>query len=201
MKGSIWKFGLFKVSIAISGLVIIVLFGWYLFLKKDYHNALLDYQKSKSDLVKSFSEIKQIRRLLIAKNEMEKGGELLLPELFFQKQLSKAGIDFKSYHVKPPRDRNHKIQSGKKRKSVIDREVEINFKVKSGKKRLFIPRPNWFVALFNCEAGSKRWRLRQFSIRAKEEFKSQAKKGGYPSELSDDWYIDKLVFVSREPKK
>lgn len=201
MKKLLGDYGYFKVFLIANSIAFILLCGWFLLLKKNYALHLKAFKRSKVDLASSFSEIKQIRRLLVAKGEMERGGERLQPELFFQKQLSKAGIDFKSYHIKPPKERSLKILSGRKKKSVIDREVEVSFKVVNGKKRLSLPRSNWFVALYNCEAGSKRWRLRQLSIRAKEEANSQYKKGNYPAELSDEWFVDKLVFVSREPKK
>ena len=194
-------FGFYRPFFIVAALAIIFLGGWNYVLKRQYRQALLAFQRSKADLAKAFAEIKQIRRLIVAKNEMDKRGEWLQPELYFQKQLSKAGIDFKSYHIKPPRERSLKIRSGKKRKNVIDREVEISFKIKGRKNIQFIPRSNWFVALYNCEAGSKRWRLRELSIRAKEEFSSNVKKGNYPRELSDEWFIEKLMFVSREPKQ
>ena len=195
------KLGVYGTFLFISLFSLVSLSVWFFVLKVNYRNTFKDFNQSKIDLINAFSEIKQIRRLLVAKGEMERGGERLQPELYFQKQLSKAGIDFKSYHIKPPRERSYRIFSGKKKKRVIDREVEISFKLKNGKKHFFLPRNNWFVALFNCEAGTKRWRLRQFSAKAKEEFNSQSKKGNYPSELTDEWLIEKLVYVSREPKK
>jgi|GEM_PF-2608363 len=197
----IGRLGVYKTFLIVSLVALLFLSAWYFVLKVNYQEALRDFSRSKTYLINSFSEIKQIRRLLIAKGEMEKGGERLQPELYFQKQLSKAGIDFKSYHIKPPRERSYRIFSGKKKKRVIDREVEVSFKLQNGKKRFFLPRNNWFVALFNCEAGSKRWRLRHFSAKVKEAFDSKSRKGIYPSELTDEWFIEKLVFVSREPKK
>ncbi len=174
---------------------------WNLVLRKHYEEALRTFERAKGDIVKIHSELEQIRTFLIAKRDSERSGELLDPGVFFANQIAKkAGIDINDFKVNPEKEREVSIRRGRSRKRAIDREVEIGFKV--GRKIKPIPRENLFVALFNCEAASHRWKLRELRIRAKEAVSRSHKRGtAYPAELSDEWVVEKMVFVSREPKK
>ncbi len=176
---------------------------WHLVLRSRYARSLAAFEQAKRDVVRIHSELQQIRVFLAAKRDAERTGEMLDPGVFFATQLTKrAGIDINDYQIKPIKEKGVKIKSGHATKNAVDKEVEIDFKVRRRNQIRPIPRENLFVALFNCEASSRRWKLRELKIRAKEDQKRPGRGvRAYPAELSDEWIVEKLVFVAREPKR
>jgi hypothetical protein len=81
----------------------------------------------------------------------------------------------------------------------IDQEVDITFK--RGGKDLPLPRAYINAMLHLCESKSKVWKLRQLRIRNAEVVELGQSKQAPPKTVRDDWKIEKLMFVRREPDK
>lgn len=80
-----------------------------------------------------------------------------------------------------------------------DQEVSITFK-REGKD---LPLPRAFInaVLFNCESGSKVWKVREIKLRNAEVKGFGRSREAPPKTVSDNWFVEKLRFVRREPDK
>ncbi len=86
-------------------------------------------------------------------------------------------------------------------KGARDRVVTIDFK-RGGKDRFPLTRSFLLAVLFNCEAGSPIWRLRELKVRnASMSDPGQRGNKAPPPETVDEWMVEKLVFASRAPDK
>ena len=171
--------------------------GWNLMLTGQLQEAKTSYTRAQTDVAEIFSLLKQIQPLYQAKDDQGAAGEgdTLV---YFQTQLTEfGGIPLNRYTLKPSRN-DVTID----RKPATDFTLRVDFQSRGrGEERLYLPRMNLFRALYNCERKSKRWKLRELKIRAKEDVERTGPRDqGYPDELADEWYVDKLEFAAREPR-
>jgi hypothetical protein len=153
------------------------------------------FERSKSELVTAHKRLEEIQPLRRAVAEQ---GDLALanPDVYFQNQLvGKAGFASRDFSLfqSPPQT----VPLGADKAEDTTMTIDI---LPVGKETRFLPRANWFAAIYNCEKNSNSWRLRALTLRAKEDVVRQgARDAGYPEQLSDEWQVSKLVFASRRP--
>ncbi len=82
-----------------------------------------------------------------------------------------------------------------------DREMVVDFSgAQVGKSKYYLTRNTIWTIIYNIEALSPRWKLRELKLRPKEEVEKTGRIAAYPETLSDEWMVDKMVFASRAPK-
>ena len=122
------------------------------------------------------------------------------PGAYLESQFVNAGIPGRDFTVSGgDRQRTLTLRIGNKSPKVVETEIVLNFKRSADKKPKAYPRKNIYWAIFNAERKSKRWRLRSLSLRAEQLKSKSIKKEGLPDELNDYWFIEKMIFVSRQP--
>lgn len=170
---------------------------WNYLLTKQVAETKRAWTRTQKDYSAIVAKTKQIQTLYEALDQQ--GGEDVDPLTYFQKQLTEqAKIPGAAYSFGDINPRETMI-AGKGRKStrVLQRVVPIRFQ--TGKNRKYVTREQVFVAAYNAEKNSKRWTLQSLKMRAKELLEGHSAKKGYPEELSDEWMVDKLEFVARQP--
>lgn len=171
---------------------------WNWMLTKEVKAAKAAWQRSKSDYSKIIALTKEIQTLYEA---MDLQGDVDTDPLrYFVKQLSGAAkISRADYNFGDinPKERSLVGGGSKRTQRVTERVAPIKFV--GGKKKRFATREQVFVACYNSEKNSKRWTLQALKMRAREVLEGASAKKGYPEELSDEWFVDKMEFVSREP--
>ncbi len=80
----------------------------------------------------------------------------------------------------------------------VDRQWSIEFK-EGGKTPLPMARELITNILHNVEAHSPAWRLRTLHLKNRETRELRARGGKPPPEVSDEWFVDRMVFAKREP--
>ncbi len=199
MKNFLKNMDTIELMILLGVLAVLGLGTWNFTLRKDLEQGKKTYRNAKSTIPAIHALLKQIPELYKARNEMRALGEDTDPSVYFQKQFTeKAQIHYKSFVVGAPREKSIRIRSGGSNKKALEREVSLDFSKASKEYRKPLPRKNLFHALFFTEANSKRWKLRSLQVHAKETEKHR-RGFSYPEELSDEWIVKKLSFVSREP--
>ena len=83
-------------------------------------------------------------------------------------------------------------------KGALDRLVEVKFR-RGGKDAFPLRRDFLLAVLFNSEARSQAWKLRELKAR-NATLSDRAHQGkAPPAETGDEWFVEKLVFASRIP--
>lgn len=173
---------------------------WNWMLGKQVADANRDWERTKKDYSAIIAKTKKIQSLYEA---MDLQGDIDQDALtYFVKQLSGAAkIPKKHYSFGDINPREMKVVTTVKRRrktqEIVERVAPIRFE--GGKNRKFVTREQIFVACYNAEKNSKRWSLQAIKMRPREVLEGANAKKGYPEELSDEWYVDKLEFVSRAP--
>jgi len=196
MKGLFRNMDSLKAMILVCVVASLGLGIWLWMLHQDFDRVQGSWRRAQRDVVEIHSLLKQIQPLYQAKDE-QGAGQGIDPGVYFETQLINYGR-FKKQHFVMKAIDERSVLSGKNK--AVDRVQRIDFKPRN-KQRLYFPRSNIFRALYNCEKNSKRWKLRELHLVAKEAKERKGRKDqGYPDELSDEWAIDKFVFASREPR-
>ena len=172
---------------------------WNWMLTKQVDETKKAWSRTKKDYVQIVALTKQIQTLYEA---LDQQGDLDVDELiYFQKQLTEMakirGETYKFGDINPKEVTIAGSGNRKRSTKVLQRVVPIRFQ--TGKNRKYVSREQVFVACYNAEKNSKRWTLQTLRLKARELFEGNGPKKGYPEELSDEWMIEKLEFVSREP--
>lgn len=113
--------------------------------------------------------------------------------LYFERRIlaaAKSGLKAADFQI----SNQQRVAAGR---SAQDQEVVITFQ-RDGKDAAW-PREFISAALFNCESGSKSWRLRYLKIR-NDEMRDLRGAKAPPKTVEDMWRIEKLVFARREPE-
>ncbi|MCB9880647.1 MAG: hypothetical protein H6832_13545 [Planctomycetes bacterium] len=172
---------------------------WNWMLAKQLDSVRTAWNRTQKDYSEIVQKTKQIQSLYEALDQQS--DEDIDHSIYFQKQLTEfAKIPSKAYTFGDVNPRETKI-AGKRRgqqTTVVERVVPIKFST-SKNDRLYVTREQVFVACYNAEKNSKRWTLQDLSMRAKEVAEGYGPAKGYPEELSDEWQIQDMKFVSREP--
>lgn len=168
---------------------------WNSLLTAEFEDVQRSWRDAKRKVVDIHAILKEISTLYQAKDDQIKYGSQA--GVYFENQLTEyGGIPHKAYNLKERGEQTVKIDGRK----AIEYTQEIDFSGRGRGERLLLPRENWFRAFYNCERNSKRWRLRELHLKCEEQFdRTRDKDAGYPEELSDKWYVQRLVFASREP--
>lgn len=174
--------------------------GWRYQLQTELSYARSAFEDTKRQIPEIDALIKELRDMKLSKKQIDEGLNDQIADTYFPAQLSSAGIGYTQYAIDPPRERDVTLKTRKGKKNAIETEATINFKKGEGSKPRPFSRENIYAAIYNSEAFSPRWRLRRLQLTNEDlRAKSRSKKG-YPDELSDRWYVDKMIFVMRRPK-
>ncbi len=114
-------------------------------------------------------------------------------KVYFDRMVSKSSQDLKrnDYQIDQVSALPHRDTKS------IDRLVKIEFK-RDGK-QFSLPRTLVEAVMFNIEANSPAWRLRALTLR-NETTKQMCTAGTKPPpEIEDNWLLDNMQFVRREP--
>ena len=193
-----------ELMILVGILGILIFGGFHFYLRGQVEESRKAFSGAKEDIVEIHGLLPLIPKLYQERQKMQAGAEDIDPAPFFQRQFTnEAKIDLLSYEfgsVQTREDRVSVINSqGKEvRKRARVRTIRMSFPSQRGEKT-YLPRSNLFRAIYNSEAASPRWRLRELAIRAKELDARGARGKAPPEELSDLWTVQRLEFVSREP--
>ena len=176
--------------------------AWNWYLAKQFKEANAAWKRSQKDYVEVVALTKQIQTLYEALDQQ--GGVNVDPLTYFQKQLEGyAKIPSDSYSFGEVRTKERSLPGrGKKRRrttKIRESTFEVKFTHNRKRDRRYLTREQVFVALYNAEKNSKRWSLMTLKMKARAVVEGHNAKKGYPEELQDEWVIDKLQFVSREP--
>jgi len=175
--------------------------GWRYQLQNELEYARSAFEDTQRQIPEIDALIKELRDLKLSKKQIDEGLNDQVADTYFPAQLSAAGIGYTQYAIDPPRERDVKIKTRKgTTKPAIETEATINFKKGEGGKPRPFSRENIYAAIYNSEAFSPRWRLRRLQLTNEDLRSKNRSKKGYPDELSDRWYIDRMMFVMRQPK-
>jgi hypothetical protein len=197
---------LFRNMDFLKGLILVcilasaVLGAWDYLLQGQLEKARKAFRDAKADVVEIHALLKQIPALYKAQEELSQQGSD--PGVYFENQLTNfGGIPLQSYVLQDIKRTEVTVSTKKGSQKARDKVLTIDFRGRSGsKERLYLPRENLFKALWACERNSKSWRLRDLSIRSKDDVERKGRReDGYPAEIADEWFIEKLSFASREP--
>lgn len=181
--------------------------GWHVLLLNKMKDTVEAYELATSgpgggQIVDILSDLKEIREL---EKAAQAGGRETDAGAYFQGQLSKGGISMTEYLIKEQAPRKERFKTKSGTKSANERRVGIDFAARqTAKTRRYYSRAQLFSAMFNAESRSNMWKLRELKLTA-EQVKSRSRRSrrsreeGYPRPLNDQWYVDKMVFVAREP--
>lgn len=190
-----------ELLILVGLLGVLIFGGFHIYLRQQVNQSREELADAKRTIPQVFTLLKQIPDLYTAARDLQVGAEDVEFAPYFQRQLSMhAKIDLNSYQIGAPTTRTIDVMTGRTRKKAIETKVRIDFK-KGSREKVYIPRSNLFTALYNAEAMSRRWRLSQLKIRAKELDMKGARGKAPPEELSDEWSVEQLEFVSRAPER
>ncbi len=160
-------------------------------------SAFADTQRHIPEIDALIKELREIKRAKAMNEEVDD----LSADTYFPSQLSQAGIGYTQYTIETKKDREvNFVVRGRKKKRAIETEATLNFKKGEGGKPRPFSRDNIHAAVYNSEAFSNRWRLRRLQLTNEDMRVKGRSKRGFPDELSDRWYIDRMVFVMRRPK-
>ncbi len=81
-----------------------------------------------------------------------------------------------------------------------DKLVKVEFRP-PGQPEKLLSRSFLLAMLFNCEAGSPIWKLRDLTISNADEALKRARKGPPPPQLDDVWKVESMVFAARQPSR
>lgn len=172
---------------------------WNWMLAKQLNEVRAAWKRTQNDYPEIVRQTKQIQSLYEALDQQ--GEDDIDHSIYFQKQLTEfAKIPTDAYKFGDVNPKQTSIASGKRNKTtqVLERVVPVKFEA-SGRTKHFVTREQIFVAIYNAEKNSKRWTLQDLSMKAREVAEGYGPKKGYPEELSDEWLVTDLKFVSREP--
>ena len=175
--------------------------GWRYQLQTELSYARTAWADTERQIPEIDGLIKELRDMKLSKKQSDEGVDDQVADTYFPAKLSSAGIGYTQYAIDPPREKSVPFKTKKRKtKNAIETETTINFKKGEGGKPRPFSRDNIYAAIYNSEAFSPRWRLRRLQL-ANEDLRAKGRsKKGYPEELSDRWYIDKMIFVMRRPK-
>ena len=168
--------------------------GWYWTLTKRFEDVKKAWKQANKDYPRIIAELKRIKVLY---------EESKLPEVtwgsntYFQSQLTdRAKIPSNDYEIPQDKVKTVTHRTAKDKTMKADERVQ---EIRIEGRDKYFTRDQIFAAIYNSEAKSRKWRLRQLSITAREQKDRRAREQGLPETLSDEWSIDKLVFAAREP--
>ncbi|MFQ5503577.1 MAG: hypothetical protein ACE5F1_02135 [Planctomycetota bacterium] len=182
---------------------------WHVLLLNKMKDTVKAYELATSgpgggQIVDILSDLKEIKEL---EKAAQTGGRETDAGAYFQTQLLKGGISMTEYLVKEQAPRKVRFKTRSGNKTANERRVGIDFAAtQTAKTRRYYSRAQIFSAVFNAESRSNMWKLRELRLTA-EQVKSKSRSGrrsreeGYPRPLNDQWYVDRMVFVAREPVK
>ncbi|MEZ5987677.1 MAG: hypothetical protein R3F30_00835 [Planctomycetota bacterium] len=175
--------------------------GWHLHLRGELTRA----KDAFADLDRQLPEIEaRLKSIMEMKRESEAAANSDLdntdPRSYFQSHLHGARFALNDYQISIGSEQTRSFRIGKLTKRAKETEAEIRFKDVNGRGTGPFHRQNIFKAVFDIEAHSNRWKLRELVLK-NEDVKASRSKKGYPDELSDRWEIDRLKFVRRDPDK
>lgn len=116
------------------------------------------------------------------------------PRTYFDVQVSKSssGLKRNDYVINNLQDA--RVSDLK----AVDRQWSIEFK-EGGKTHLPLARELITYVLHNIEGNSPAWRLRTLHLKNRETRELRSRGAKPPPEVSDEWFVDRMVFAKREP--
>jgi hypothetical protein len=193
---------LFK-GVILGSVVVILglsLWGWRLYDRLQRGERAMD--AAKADHIASLATLqKQMQQL--KDDQLKIGGQINDddPTTYFFKVITDYG--------KVPRDPYKLKQEPARTVRTIanaeDREVIVDFNPvqAGGRGKYYLTRNTIWTIVYNVEALSPRWRLRELRMVPREQVEKRmaGRLSSYPETLSDEWQIEKMVFASRTPKQ
>ena len=191
-----------SVLILIGILACLGMAGWRYQLESELSYARSAWSATTHQIPEIEALIKELRDMKRTEALNNQGVNSMVADTYFPAQLSEAGIGYTEYTISEKKDKtvNFKTGRGKPTKHSLENETTLNFAKGAGGKPRPFPRENIEAAVYNSEAFSPRWRLRRLSLRNEDIETKRRSKKGYPDELSDRWFIKKMIFVMRRPK-
>lgn len=194
---------LYKVIIVVSLALLPVVGGWAYYLQQKLEEA----RAAVTSATKAGGDIEEIGKFQKAVEE-QKRSEIMQstsPDnfaVYFQQCIFGDSLseEAKQQGVLQRNEFSiQEVQGDAAGRNARDRLVEIKFKPPGAGEKL-LPRSLLMAILFNCEANSQIWKLRELNIRnADEALRGSGRNKPPPPTLQDVWKVDKLVFASRQP--
>jgi len=141
------------------------------------------------------ARLREIRALEASQSAVEN----IDPAVYLQTQMQNGGIPIDRFKV-TKRERKDKVRVGKRgrQQAVIEEEVDLDFKaMQNTREPVFYRRKVIYYGIFNAESQSPVWKLRQLRLVSREQKTRKRGKTTIQPPLSDEWYIEKMTFVSR----
>lgn len=168
---------------------------WYLKQSAKFEQAKRAFRASKSSLPLIESMLTDLDGLIKAKDANAGQIDNIDAGSYIQAQFVNAEIPGGRFTVSGvDKQKTVSIRIDGKTRRVLETEVTLKFSKSDAYSRRKI-----YWAIFNVERNSKRWRLRNLALRAHQVKSSSRTKEGLPDQLDDDWIIDRMVYVSRQP--
>lgn len=186
--------------ILIGSLACLGMGGWRYQLQNELSYARSAWADTERQIPEIDALIKELRDMKLSKKQSDEGVDDLVADTYFPAKLSSAGIGYTQYRIDEKKDKEVSFKIKGKTKKALENEATINFKKGEGGKPRPFSRDNIYAAIYNSEAFSPRWRLRRLQLVNEDLRVKTRNKKGFPDELSDRWYIDKMIFVMRRPK-
>lgn len=129
--------------------------------------------------------------------------------IYFERQITEAarsGLQRQDFQILSPNTQPVTVRAaaGGVGSNAVDMTVGIDFR-RAGKDRWALPRDFLHAVILRIESGGTQvWKLRELKIANEESATPAYSRGGNktpPPEVADNWIVETMTYVSREPAK